>query len=332
MEMERKEFRLDTVTTDAGSFEGYASVHGVLDRVGDVVMPGAYTKTLPTFLRDGVIHWAHDFATPVAWPTAAYEDARGLFLAGKFHSTPAGQNARTVTAERLAAGMSMGLSIGYKVEDYRYRDDGVRELHEIELLEVSLVTLPAQAEATVTDVKCIDCLGPSQTAASGQCPDSQSLSPEERKELEEIHHRVLDMELDRLNEHLSYRRGLAADAERGVGWAVVPTGEVCVDLRLKADIALLNAALELGILPPPLRWFAEATASDEIAFTAPPLWGVFRKDGAVWINDAVRDVVAVVSHEVWHAKHSEVEERIAGAEEAAAQEYGEAASARWHSQ
>ena len=82
--MERKEFRLDSVTSDAGSFEGYGSVFGNVDRVGDVVMPGAYTKTLPTFLRDGVIHWSHDFATPVAWPTAAYEDARGLFLAGTF--------------------------------------------------------------------------------------------------------------------------------------------------------------------------------------------------------------------------------------------------------
>ncbi len=131
---------------------------------------------------------------------------------------------------------------------------------------------------------------------------------------------------------VTHRRGLASDyAERGMGWAEVPTDEVCVDLRLKADVALLNAAVDLGVSPPPLRWFGEATSMDRIAFKAPPLDGSYR-DGAIWINDAVGDVVRVVAHEVWHAKHGEVEELIAGAEERAAQKYGEAASARWHSQ
>ena len=328
--IEHKEFRFDTVTSDAGSFEGYASTFGgPADRVGDVVMQGAFAKTLPTFLRDGVIHWSHDFATPVGWPTAAREDNHGLYIAGRFHDTPAGKTARTVTSERLAAGMSMGLSIGYKVEDYAFRDDGARLLNAVELLEVSIVTLPANAAATVTDVKCIQC---SQTA-SGQCPDSQSLSPEDRKELEEIKNRVLDRELDRTAALLTYRRGLAAEAERGMDFSEVPADEVCIDLRLKAEIALLNAAGELGIQPPRIRWFGEAVSGDDIAFKSALLWGSFRS-GEIWLNDAVRDrdLVAVVSHESWHAAHAGDEELTPGFEEAGALDYGDRAAARWNSQ
>ena len=320
--MERKEFRLDSVASDSGSFEGYASTYEV-DSVNDIVMPGAYTKTLPKFLSAGVVHWAHDFSVPVGWPTAAYEDSRGLYIRAQYHSTPAGQNARTVTAERLAAGMNMGLSIGYTVVDFRYREDGVRELHEINLLEVSLVTLTAAAAATVTEIKCIECIG--------QCPDSPALSPDERKELEAIHHRVLDRELSRLGDMLTYRRGLAADyAERGQNWSEVPAAEVSPSIRQKSEIALLDAAVDLWISPPPLRFFSEAVTGDEIAFTAPPLWGSFR-DGAVWISDSPgHDPVKTTAHEMWHAAHSGADELVAGSEERAAQEYGEAASTRWH--
>lgn len=152
--MERKAFSLDTFSLDAnGSFAGYAAVFGNVDAGGEIIAPGAFAGALPDFLRDGFVAWGHDWAEIVAIPTEAYEDQVGLHLAGIFHSTPRGQEARTIAGERLAAGKRMGLSIGYAVA----RDSGPtrpRTLHEIApLYEVSLVAVPMNREANLVAVK-----------------------------------------------------------------------------------------------------------------------------------------------------------------------------------
>lgn len=149
-----------------GTLEGYGSVFGSIDSYGDTIEAGAYVETLPTFLKDGFIAWGHDWADPVATPTDAREDTRGLFLTAEFHSTDEAQRARTITAERLARGKSMGLSIGYEAMEWEFRKvetpvrnqwgeftDKVRVLKRINLFEVSLVTVPAEPKAQVTGAK-----------------------------------------------------------------------------------------------------------------------------------------------------------------------------------
>lgn len=153
--MERKVLGLtDPVTDDAGagSFAGYASVFGDLDSQGDIVVRGAYTKTLPQFLERGFIAWGHDWNTPVATIRDAVEDDRGLLITADFHSDDVSQRARRVTVERLGRGKFMGLSIGYQTRDAEMTDNA-RLLKDIELFETSLVTVPALASAGVTDAK-----------------------------------------------------------------------------------------------------------------------------------------------------------------------------------
>lgn len=155
-------------TTDGnGTVEGYASVfEDGPDSYGDVIAPGAYTATLPAFLKDGFVAWSHDWGMPVATPRAAKEDARGLYLTADFHSDPESQRARTVVTERIDRGLSMGLSIGYEAIQWEMRKvdqavptiwggvtDMVRVLKEVKLYEVSLVTVPAQDSARVMDAK-----------------------------------------------------------------------------------------------------------------------------------------------------------------------------------
>jgi HK97 family phage prohead protease len=138
---------------DTGEFEGYASVYDVVDGGADVVDPGAFAKALPDFMRDGFISWHHAWDVPVAMPKAAYEDDNGLFLAGRYHSTPKAQEARTIAAERHEAGLRTGLSIGYGVEDYAM-EGKVRHLKTIHpLYEVGLVMVPMNREANVTGAK-----------------------------------------------------------------------------------------------------------------------------------------------------------------------------------
>jgi uncharacterized protein len=138
---------------DAGRFAGYGSVFNAVDLVGDTVLPGAYAETLPKFVRDGFIAWGHDWDNPIATVDAAREDEWGLWLEASFHSHPEAQRVRTLAAERLARGKTMGLSIGFQAKDWKLRSDGIRELLAIELMETSLVTFPAEPQAQVTAVK-----------------------------------------------------------------------------------------------------------------------------------------------------------------------------------
>lgn len=139
-----------------GGFSGYASTFNGIDSYKDTIVPGAYAKTIETFLQSGFIAIGHAWSDiPIAFPTAAVEDEKGLVITAEFHSTNLAQDARKVVQERLGAGKSVGLSIGYKVPEggFSMRKDGVRELKEIELFEVSLVTVPADSRAGVTGAK-----------------------------------------------------------------------------------------------------------------------------------------------------------------------------------
>lgn len=138
---------------DAGRISGYGAVYGNVDDGGDEILPGAMAKALPGFLKSGFISWNHDWGVPIAMPVAAHEDSKGLWIEAEFHSTDAGQNARTIARERLAAGLTMGLSIGYgDVTSKRLSDR--RQLSSIDrLYEVGIVPVPMNREATATSVK-----------------------------------------------------------------------------------------------------------------------------------------------------------------------------------
>lgn len=155
MKGERKAFELTEFKLDAGTgeFEGYASVFGNVDAGNDIVLPGAFDKALPAFLQDGFISWSHDWGQPVAFPTKAVPDEHGLLIGGKFHSTSAAQEARTLVKERAAAGKRVGLSIGYAVEE-ETKIGTARGLKTINpLFEVGFVMVPMNREANMTSAK-----------------------------------------------------------------------------------------------------------------------------------------------------------------------------------
>lgn len=164
---------LKAVDEGNGGFAGYGSTFGNVDSYGDIVVKGAFLDTIPSFLKSGFNPVGHDWGDlPVAMPTAAKEDERGLFIEAAFHSTQYAQDARAVISERAAAGKDVGLSIGYHTDAYEMVTSelayssglaqpgdpehwmgGYRLLKKLTLHEVSIVTVPANAEAVVTAVK-----------------------------------------------------------------------------------------------------------------------------------------------------------------------------------
>lgn len=149
----------------SGTFEGYASTWD-RDQGGDTIVRGAYARTLPGFLATGVICYQHDVAQIIGLPVSAEEDAVGLYLRVVLHSTPRAQEVRAVLTERLAAGRQpLSMSIGYWIPQGGASPDtrGGRIITRIELLEVSVVTLPMNVGARIVDAK-REFLGPERSA------------------------------------------------------------------------------------------------------------------------------------------------------------------------
>jgi len=135
--------------SEAGVITGYASVFGVADQGGDIVQKGAYTASLKTLIAEkrGVkMLWQHDPAQPIGIWDEVREDARGLFVKGRF-LTEIQKGAEALALVR--AGAIDGLSIGYRTVRAEKNTKGRRLLHELALWEVSLVTFPMLPEARV---------------------------------------------------------------------------------------------------------------------------------------------------------------------------------------
>ena len=131
-----------------GTFKGYASLFGVKDQGGDIVMPGAFDGSLATSRRVRMLR-DHDPGKVIGKWTVIRADDRGLYVEGKlFLDTAGGKEAYVLLKE----GGLEGLSIGYRSKRAKRTNAG-RELHEVELWEVSVVTFPMLEEASVSDVK-----------------------------------------------------------------------------------------------------------------------------------------------------------------------------------
>jgi HK97 family phage major capsid protein/HK97 family phage prohead protease len=123
-----------------------------LDRQGDMLDPAGATFRNPVPL---LLH--HDDRHPIGTATLAVT-AAGITFEATFPSVdePGPLKARIDDAwQCLKAGVISGASIGYRVLDggVQYLKNGARKLVKTEICELSLVTIPANASATIRLVK-----------------------------------------------------------------------------------------------------------------------------------------------------------------------------------
>jgi len=162
--MERKTYTGTAYKADGeGIVEAIVSVFGNVDSYGEVVMPGAFTKSLERKYPKAVL--SHDWNNPVATTLEAEElmpgDARlpdaikaygGLRVVGQFHKDI---DDSWQTYLKIKAGLFDEFSIGYNVERDGWKD-GVRQLHEIALHEWSPVLVGANPATSLLQVKSAD--------------------------------------------------------------------------------------------------------------------------------------------------------------------------------
>ena len=162
---------------DGSTLTAYGSAFLELDGHDDVVLPGAYAKTLPDFLASGQLLFEHRDA--IGKPLSAVEDAKGLLCKFRISDTALGRDAKTLVTD----GVLKKMSIGYGVKQAEYVDAATvrgiwagsgyrpsdretsrlatlevagrkaRLLKELELFEISLVGFPACRGADVLGLK-----------------------------------------------------------------------------------------------------------------------------------------------------------------------------------
>ncbi|WP_151746322.1 HK97 family phage prohead protease [Acinetobacter soli] len=153
--MNRKSFNLEIkAVQEDGFFSGYGAVFGNIDWYNDVILPGAFTASLAKWRAKNKmppVLWNHNDSEPIGIYTNIYEDEKGLFVEGKLliDDVPRAKSTHAL----LKAGAIDGLSIGYSTKKANQQGNGVRELIEVDIGEISIVTQPANERSLITSVK-----------------------------------------------------------------------------------------------------------------------------------------------------------------------------------
>lgn len=134
---------------DSGKIIGYASVYDVLDSSNEVVQKGAFTRSLKEYGLPSML-LQHNQSDVIGLWTKAIDDEHGLKLEGQLNLDV--QKAKE-TYSLAKQGALKGLSIGFRTREASYNEQGVRVLEDVDLMETSIVTFPANREAQLTGVK-----------------------------------------------------------------------------------------------------------------------------------------------------------------------------------
>ena len=166
--MDRLRFDMDVkfASDKTGVFSGYGAIFGNVDSYGDVIEKGAFKDTLrawedkgkypPMLLQHGggFFGGGAEDLLPVGKWTSMEENSKGLKVEGELFAlnTEKGQ----YLYEGLKSGSLDGLSIGYRVKKFTQGtkpNEPRRRLEAIDLMELSIVTFPANDKARVGNVK-----------------------------------------------------------------------------------------------------------------------------------------------------------------------------------
>lgn len=129
--------------------EGYASTYGNMDKVDDIIEKGAFGKLSANKIK---FLYQHDVRKPIGVIKVVSDDEKGVFIQAKFSDTALARDAYTLAKDGALDKFSIGFMIpanGYSYDEKK----GVRIISKANLMEVSLVTFPANDKASVTSVK-----------------------------------------------------------------------------------------------------------------------------------------------------------------------------------
>ena len=132
----------------AGIVKGYASVFDNIDSDGDIIKKGAYQKTIKENGYRVKYLYQHDMDKPLGKMVHLEEDENGLMFEASIPKTQLGKD----VVELIKAGVITENSVGIMPIVKEQKGD-YREIKEVKLYEISAVTLAANDQAKILDVK-----------------------------------------------------------------------------------------------------------------------------------------------------------------------------------
>ena len=132
----------------AGIIKGYGSYFGNKDSDNDVITKGAYKKTIAENGDRVKYLYQHDMNQPIGKMTELYEDNKGLVFVAEIAKTQLGND----VVELMKSGVITENSVGIMPMQKNNKSD-YREITEVKLYEISAVTLAANDQAKILDVK-----------------------------------------------------------------------------------------------------------------------------------------------------------------------------------
>ncbi len=140
--------QIKDIDENKGIVTGYGSVFGNVDSDGDIIMPGAYTKTLKENGHRAKYLWQHDMWKPIGKFQKLEEDTKGLYFEAALGSTQLAKDAISLMKD----GIITENSVGFRTIAGDY-NGAYFEIKEVKLYEISAVTYAANDMAIIMDAK-----------------------------------------------------------------------------------------------------------------------------------------------------------------------------------
>jgi len=132
---------------------GYANTI-VKDRAGDIVTAEAWAKGVNNFLRNPVMLYQHKHDCPIGRFDQVKVDKKGIYVEGTV-SDAAEKNHGVQTL--IKDGALKSFSVGFRVKDGKYnREDDSMLITDVELLEISVVSVPCNQDSLFSIRKSFD--------------------------------------------------------------------------------------------------------------------------------------------------------------------------------
>lgn len=153
LQKEIKSFKFDLKATAEENnnfiFEGYASTFGNVDYGKDLIMQGAFAKSLQNNPNVPIL-WQHSMHEPIGVSTILNENDKGLYVKAILPKDDIQVSGKVMPQMRV--GSIKEMSIGYFTKDSEMQK-GIRILKEIDLFEISLVTKAMNPKAQIENYK-----------------------------------------------------------------------------------------------------------------------------------------------------------------------------------
>jgi len=161
MEYKRSSVELKEVDEEKRIISAVVSTSD-LDDGGDIIMPGAFSRTIRENQKRIKMLWQHKSDTPIGRPTFMEEmPSGGLRVDSYVSRIQKGEDFLTLAKEEIVT----EFSIGFIAKEWSHDDDGIRRITDLDLMEFSPVTWGMNKNTQLIGIKSADDLTPKNIEA-----------------------------------------------------------------------------------------------------------------------------------------------------------------------